>query len=405
MDASGFLLAIRREFDWHVRQHRGTEVYRAPSLTNPVLPMFALDRWATGPGQDTFDIYTIMRPALQLASMWLTEDLPLLWFSHLTFGHRRRNAAGQVYLERNPHYRTPAALKTVKENLHEFGKTNFFAFAPPKCKNTSYATTYSKKESIPHFREFNHADFPPVLSDKGILKPCIILTRGFVKSFRSRSVSANERYRSLFMFAIDLCHEVTHSYSMFHDGSIPEPLWAANEKFPELGYSWEMSVLGHLPMSNSIIIEDGRSREINSVCMLEASSHVERDRLLSFLKGNSRAEFTRRDASGNYRSWPVLHGGGFRGAKWTMSNNAQLLIASFHVIPMHWMVSWFQQDVWEILKIRWAQNNLYEAPALGQKFMVRYERSTHGVSVHRPLYPNNRVDAKIIEDHRKEAQK
>jgi len=404
MDSFHLLQAIRHEFDWHVRQHQGTEVYRAPSLTNPVLPMFALDRWATGPGQDTSDIYTVMRPALQLASMWLTEDLPLLWFSHLTFGHRRRNAAGQVYLEMNPHYRTPAALHTVKDNLHEFGKTNFFAFAHPDCKEKFAGVTYVKKESMSHYREFSRTDFPPVLSDKGVYKPCICLAQRFRGAFRSTNASANERYRALFIFAVVLCHEVAHGYYMFLESG-NEPLWAENEKNPELGFSWELSVLGHIPVPNGKTASNDRFQEIHAIRLLEAPSSAVRDKVLQSLAGSSRAEFTTRDASGHYRNWPVVNHGKFRGATWTMSSDAQLFIASFHVVPMHWVVSWFQKDIWEALKARWVQKKMYEPPALGQTFMAIYERTSNGVQVHRPLYPGNRVDAMILEEHRKSVQK
>jgi hypothetical protein len=300
--------------------------------------------------------------------------MPLLWFSHLTFGERRRNAAGQVYLERNPYYSTPAALETVKAKLREFGRTSFFLFAHPDYKENSHGTTYTRKESLPYFREFCDADFPRVLSGKGVRSPCISHTQGFVKVFRSTGVSANERYRSLFIFAVVLCHEIAHGYHMFQDKS-PEPLWAADEKFPELGFSWELNVLGHIPNPNGGTKGDGGFREIHAVRMLEIPPEAEREKLLLFLKGNLRAEFTSRDASGNHRNWPVLDGGRFRGAKWSLSNRAQFFIASFHVIPMHWIVSWFQSDVWRQLQMQWAEKNMYLPPALGQTFMIIYERS------------------------------
>ena len=405
MDAFHFLHFIKREFDWHMRQHKGLETYRAPSLTNSIHPMFALDRWATGPGQDTPKLYRSMRPALQLASLWLTEDMPLLWFSHLTFGHRRHNPAGQVYLERNPHYKTPGALATVKANLVEFGKTNFFSFYHPSVRNNYFGCTYRQKESLPYFNEFKSADFPLAVSSKGVRKPCIALTRGFVKALQSTSISENERYRTLFMLATVLCHEVAHGYHMFHHRS-PEPLWASDEKIPELGFSWELNVVGHVPMPTGKSGLDGQFHELHAIRMLEVpSSADERLKVLLYLKGNSRAEFTTRDASGDHRKWPVVNGGNFRGAKWTLSSDALYFIASFHDVPMHWVISWFQQDVWETLKARWVQANRFEPPALGQAFMIIYERNPYGVQVHRPLYPDNRVDATVLEKRRKSVQK
>jgi len=140
--------------------------------------------------------------------------------------------------------------------------------------------------------------------------------------------------------------------------------------------------------------------------MLEVpSSADERLKVLLYLKGNSRAEFTTRDASGHHRKWPVVNGGNFRGAKWTLSSDALCFIASFHDVPMHWIISWFQQDVWETLKARWVQANRFEPPALGQAFMIIYEGNPYGVQVHRPLYPDNHVDATILEKRRKSVQK
>jgi hypothetical protein len=131
---------------------------------------------------------------------------------------------------------------------------------------------------------------------------------------------------------------------MFQDNG-PEPLWAADEKFSELGFSWELNVLGHIPMPNDETKGDGGFRKIHAVRMLEIPPDAEREKLLLFLKGNSRAEFTSRDASGNHRNWPILNGGHFRGAKRSLSNHAQFFVASFHDIPMHWIVSWFQSDI------------------------------------------------------------
>jgi hypothetical protein len=131
--ADGFLLSMRHEFDWYIEQLRGSSNYPLPTLADRIHPMFTLDRWATGPGQHTSQIYARMRPALQLVSLWLTGDFPLLWFSYLTFGERRTNSAGQTYIVPSPYSFTLAALEIVKANLLEFAKTIAFMFAPKGC--------------------------------------------------------------------------------------------------------------------------------------------------------------------------------------------------------------------------------------------------------------------------------
>jgi hypothetical protein len=58
----------------------------------------------------------------------------LLWYSHLTFGERLKNAAGRTYIVPTPYSSTLAALEIVKANLHELAKTVTFMFGPDNCE-------------------------------------------------------------------------------------------------------------------------------------------------------------------------------------------------------------------------------------------------------------------------------
>jgi hypothetical protein len=95
----------------------------------------------------------------------------------------------------------------------------------------------------------------------------------------------------------------------------------------------------------------------------------------------------------NDRTWPSIDAFEFRGAKWSLSDNAQGFAASIHVVLTHWIVSWFQKDVWARLKMRCAQHQMYVPLPLGNTFMIIYERGNKGAQVHRPLYPNHVADA------------
>jgi hypothetical protein len=77
-DIDYFLLNLVNEFDWHLDKtgYCGGNP-QAPSLENEILPMFT-NRWATGPNQYTASYFGRMKPALKLASRFLTEDWPLM---------------------------------------------------------------------------------------------------------------------------------------------------------------------------------------------------------------------------------------------------------------------------------------------------------------------------------------
>ena len=76
-----------QQYRAHIKipDHRiGGNDWPAPSLTNEILPLFRT-RWADGPQQYFHDRWQQnLVPALRLASLFLSEEPALFWFSRLT---------------------------------------------------------------------------------------------------------------------------------------------------------------------------------------------------------------------------------------------------------------------------------------------------------------------------------
>ncbi|CAO2658614.1 Nn.00g063370.m01.CDS01 [Neocucurbitaria sp. VM-36] len=337
-----FLENLLREHAGHVYQREsdgGASASLPPSLTNEILPMFT-DRWASGPDQYRREIFYKLRPALQLASLLFTENYPLAWFSHPTFGHRFRYSTGTYVMP--SHYS-------------------------------------SSPEALPRLCEFRHDDWPPILSREGYTRPVIMLNACFQEFFRkyySMHASYAERYRALFTFAVTLGHEVAHAYEFWLTGSDSEPHWSWGEKHAELGFSWEVSIISRVlnPITGDMG-DWGRFHKLCSIRLEEYATEADREHLLRELKGRTSAQFTTRDAAGRHRDWPLLQPREFRGAEWYLSRGSIAIVASIYAVPSQWIIDWFQKDVW---------------------FMIIYERNAHGAQIQRPLNPYFEVDAGIL---------
>ena len=366
--------------------------------------MFRLDRWATGPSQHPVEIYQRMLPALQLVSLLLCEDGPLLWYSRLTFSERRLNSLGQVYLVSKPYSNSPQAIAIVKANLNELAKVVTFMFAPHSCQKTNWGTTYHRRENMLFFHEFHAESFPVIPPSAGIANPSIVLSRKFDIFFRktlpTHHPSLNECCRALFMFASVIGHEVEHSYYMFLHGAQvpPEPIWDISEKSAELGFSWEWNVLGCIPMplGNKTGDAEGRFPQMAAVKLEEYQSEVDRKRTICAVKARTNAEITKRDAQGIRRIWSALDISHFRGSSWSLNDTATGFVASVYSLRPRWLVGWFQRTLWENIKTNWTEKQYYMPPSLGESFVIMYDRSASDTHIQRPLHPENEVDAKIL---------
>ncbi|KAF2035639.1 hypothetical protein EK21DRAFT_54503, partial [Setomelanomma holmii] len=145
-----FVHSLSEEYTTHIRYSGAYDRNLPdPDLTNEILPVFR-DRWATGPGQHTAQIYNVIEHALRLASRLLSEDWPLRWFCHLTFGERRRGPNG-VYIVPTAYSLSRDALVPVKAKIRAVGEVTTFMFAPPGYEERG---CYGSTSSSPRDREF-----------------------------------------------------------------------------------------------------------------------------------------------------------------------------------------------------------------------------------------------------------
>ncbi|EAT87461.2 hypothetical protein HBH56_051330 [Parastagonospora nodorum] len=153
--ANRYLHKALNEFDHHIQAsgaHDSQATYRNPNLQNQILFMFK-DRWASGPGQHTRNIYPFTKNAFKLASRLLTERFPLMWFSHLTFGGRRRGRSG-TYIVPTPYSISPEAMTKVRQNIQHVGEVITFMFEPPGHRNgDGFGVTCRHKEHQQFYRE------------------------------------------------------------------------------------------------------------------------------------------------------------------------------------------------------------------------------------------------------------
>jgi hypothetical protein len=406
------LTNILTGFEGHVRLHCGyslkeTKSIPEPTLGNEILPMLS-DRWASGPGQHLATLYPRLKPALQLASLFLTQDYPLRWFSHLTFGERRLNTQGQRYIVNTVYSWSPEALLIVKSNLKELGKVITLMFEPSGYNEKAWGRTYFDRTSMKFFHEFRDLDFPRALSNEGKApRVCIVMNRqrftDFYRFIYPKDASISEKYRAAFMFTNTLVHEIAHAYNFWlHGPEYGEPLWNMLEKHAELGFSWESHVLGRVVNPLRYTGDpDSRFRFLTSIQLEEYSTEDERQKLIGRFKENSNAKFTKRDVNGEHPQRSRVNVHEFRGAKWSLSEGATSVIAAIHAIPTRWIVNWFQQDVWTQWQTVWTKSQQYTPPPLDHAFMLFYSQNDNWNQVLRPLHSSFPVDAKILRDHAK----
>jgi hypothetical protein len=380
--------------------------YPRPSLTNAVLPMFS--RWVTGPGQHTSQIYPRIKPALQLASRLLTEDFPLTWWTHLTYGERRADSAG-TYIADNPYSRTPEAIAQVKRKILKAGKVITFMFEPEGYEtDRAHGSTTAYKHHRDFFEEIRQRDWPPVdtSDDGGHARPCVVINSKTQEFFLHRysSASQDEIYRALCMFTITLVHEFAHAYNWWltPGTSSNEPRWCKDEKEAELGWSWEQHVIGYgVDMDRRPGDARDRFRSLFQMRVLEYHSATEHGKVLSTFKGTNRTDdrFTMCDASGRKSRPAVLKGGQFRHSEtWFQdTNTATHFVAAITTIPMSWTTAWFQEQEWSYRKQYWASKGFYVRPSLGTVFVVLYDRCGNDAITLRPLNPAIPADKEILE--------
>lgn len=220
-DVNRFLHGALDMYDRHIQAsgaHNPRATYRNPNLANSILPFFE-NRWASGPGQQTREIYPFTKDAFKLASRLLTERFPLIWFSHLTFGERRRDRSG-THIVPTPYSVSSEAIAKVRQNILHVGEVTTFMFQPPGHRGGSnFGVTCRHKEQQQFYREIRSSDWPHISRHArlGHGQPLVVMSNDFQEYFRRHLSKSNqdEAYRVLFLFAITLVHEFCHAYEFW----------------------------------------------------------------------------------------------------------------------------------------------------------------------------------------------
>jgi hypothetical protein len=160
-DIDYFLYKLVKDSDWHLEKTGCCDGNpQAPSLENEILPIFTY-RWATGTNQHTASYFGRIEPAPKLASRFLIEDWPLMWFYNLTFSTERPHPLlkDTTYLEQPTQF-VPASMATVKKNIRDLGEVITFMHPltlqtqttgqPTAANPTRHPSTPSAKETGTH---------------------------------------------------------------------------------------------------------------------------------------------------------------------------------------------------------------------------------------------------------------
>ncbi|KAH6414172.1 hypothetical protein HBI08_126620 [Parastagonospora nodorum] len=392
-NVESFLLSVLGEFEWHIREAGCWDsVNVQPTLTNAALPMFR-NRWATGPNQYTSDVYSGLHPGLVLASRFLSEDWPLLWFTKLTFGRRCPSTTkpGSTYLAATSSQTLAAEIAKVKANLAELGEVVTLMFAPRSCNEKAWVVTYNTKRAMRFHAEFSDTDRPRIKPEYSTdtyrrrhQRPWIAMNPFFMDYFRSRVTSCNpaETYRVHFLFAITLVHEITHANA-------------------ELGFSWEREVIGRVvqPMLGYQGI-DGIRTLILSELREYTNSKDRMDAVIELQDATKLSKTLTR--YGAKRKWPVLKTSDLRGSELFLENSSQKYLGGIKCINMAWVSAWFQEDEWVRRRRDWDRRNMYWPPAVRDAFLVVYDQNGTTVQILRSLNVTSEGDAKIHKELQKE---
>ncbi|ORY05565.1 hypothetical protein BCR34DRAFT_519477, partial [Clohesyomyces aquaticus] len=380
--------------------------------------MLRAERWMTGYGQPDPFVYRAIQPALQLASLFITEDCTLPWFTHLVYGRRKyetNHTTGEkrVYLEPTKLEHARASLQEVKADMAELSRILTFQFVPSSYRKsrewgTSYGITCSHTHP-PWHHKFSLHDFPPIPSKYGTGHyanrsiPAILLQPDFATVFsppRWLQLTPCQRYRIMFLFAITLVHEIAHAYHQWffrrfdvgRDGKWvydkkknEEPMWSAyDERGNELGYAWEAVTVGK-------IVDPLEADTVGVPCLIASETHAwrtsskideefrkeARRKRLEKLVDTRGVRFTRIPGGkyGDERSWKPATW--LRANQWFCEDGVAAdhnVISVVHVIPMRWIISWFMEDEWEEKRRRFRCTGKYEPKRLGPTFVIVYER-------------------------------
>ncbi|KAF2809826.1 uncharacterized protein BDZ99DRAFT_532563 [Mytilinidion resinicola] len=206
-------------------------------------PLFQLSRWVTGPNQETHRFYNRIKPALRLASLFITDQKAISnYWPRLLLGHHAHTpgcASTQDYLHasvlaRVLPSRPPRRLARLPppRQQHNLPLHAPQPRPPPEPERVFGATFPARARSAAHtLVPPSAAPFAWPSVHHGAHHPTIGLNRHFYAFFalRWRAATASLRYRQLFVLAQTLAHEVAHAFGM-----LTHPQWGARGVAPWL---------------------------------------------------------------------------------------------------------------------------------------------------------------------------
>ncbi|KAF2649871.1 hypothetical protein K491DRAFT_721300 [Lophiostoma macrostomum CBS 122681] len=389
-------------------QRRGCLEMTLPNCTlrNEIHPIFREDRWMKGYGQHTDEIYKYMKGALRLASLFLTEDCMLPWFTHILYGANRisalRSAENRklIYLEVTKKERSRDAIQKTRDSFVALAECVTLMFIPSTYSRTesAYGITNERRKCWEWSKHFRDSDYPYIsrknkdLERDGFKNPEIAILGDFQDYYRfgRRQRTQSECYRMEFMFAVTIVHEVAHAHWMFQrrqEYMGQEPHWNDYEPGrPELGFSWESVTLGRICNFLYHPREYGPLLSTRTYMWPTQDVRKQQEIYQELYQGVPVEQI------GFFQAHTPVHPGWLPGHDWRGSEYlctdpeaaGMSYLCIVHAIPMKWIASWFSEDEWVARRNWWNQTGrdrpgtLFEPPPLGPTFALVYERDMWG---------------------------
>lgn len=362
------------------------------------MPMLAIDRWATGPDQLDEHSYRHLKLALQLATLFLTEDSTLGWFCHYTFGHRKKDASGP-YISPTKYSTSEEALRKVKRNIKELGKVITFMFNPNFSKrDNSYGVTYNNKRHLPFFHHFRKSEWPDTSKEHSRRHPVVVMHNEFSKYFSQEGLLDTSRdvwLRTQFLFAITLVHEIAHAYSMWLEKDYDEPRWSKDDRKAELGFSWEKETIGYL--CNPLFHEIKGCEMLLSMKAVSYKHGCEQPEIVEELIGQHPLHFNAMNPA-HFQDLFQLED--YRGGRFyaeQQPDSCRNWVIAIYALSLDWIAAWFDERHWEARHRTWRQTHEHIPPPLGMTFVLVYQKQSGGtIWVHYPLDPRIEEDMQHI---------
>ncbi|KAF2278062.1 uncharacterized protein EI97DRAFT_282527 [Westerdykella ornata] len=377
-----------------------------PNLRNEIHPIFRLDRWMGGYGQPTEEIYPRMKPALRLASLFLTEECTLHWWTHTMLGEEMTayhdDGSGRTfrYIEANPEEFTPRGRSLARTKLYEMADVIMLMFTPERYKDTrdgkawGMCSNHSIRE-FPWAQHFCSRDFPHIpgkyMQDKSRV-PEITFSHKFSDFYCNHYTSSSkcQILRVHFMFAMTIMHELAHAFHMFigKDNGHKEPLHNQFDRYAELGFSWEIGLTGRIcnPLFHTL-------RDVHALFSVRTYTWLPHE--LEKVAEVQRATRYFRDPESSVRfraipidaslDWVPTHE--WRGVQYFNAQQPECPTNYMCIvvgIPMQWVAAWFLEEEWEENRRFWAKHHddygsvRRRTLFMGECWSLVYQKDIHG---------------------------